>query len=51
MELVMGKDKETKGAIRYSDNDNHNLYLRKEEVTALGNPKHILVKVEPMKES
>ena len=50
MELVLGQNKETKGAIRFADADGHNLYFRKEEVNALGNPKHILVKIEPMKE-
>ncbi len=48
MEIVMTKDKETKGAIRYSDMENHNLYLRKEEAEKLGNPKHILVNVQAM---
>jgi hypothetical protein len=52
VELVLSKDKETKGAIRYADMQGHNLYFRKEEVEALGTPapKHILVKVEVMKE-
>jgi len=48
MELVMSKDKETKGAIRYSDGDNHNLYLRKEEAVQLGKPDHILVTITVM---
>lgn len=51
MEIVMGRDKETKGAVRYSDQENHNLYLRKEEAAKLGNPKHILIKVEVMVEA
>ena len=50
MELVLVKDKGTKGAIRYADMNNHNLYLRKEEAAELGNPKHILVSVQPMME-
>jgi len=48
MEIPMSQDKVTKGAVRYSDMDNHNLYLRKEEAEALGNPKHILVTVKPL---
>jgi len=48
MELVLSQDKVTKGAIRFSDGDNHNLYLRKEEAAKLGNPQHILVTVQPM---
>ena len=48
MDLVLSQDKETKGAVRYADQENHNLYLRKEEAAKLGNPKHILVTVQPM---
>ena len=48
MEIPMSQDKETKGAIRFTDSDTHSLYLRKEEVAELGNPKHILVTVLPM---
>lgn len=48
MEIVMSKDKTTKGAVRYKDEENHNLYLRKAEATALGEPQHILVTVQPM---
>lgn len=50
MEFLMSKDKETKGAVRYADMENHNLYLRKEEASLLGNPKHIVVVIQPMKE-
>lgn len=33
MTFVMNKDKETKGAVRYSDPDGtHNLYFRKDEL-------------------
>ena len=51
MEIIMYQDKETKGAVRFTDGGTHNLYLRKEEAAALANPKHILVKVEAMKEA
>ena len=49
MEIVMTKDKETPGAIRYSDGDNHNIYLRKAEAANLGNPESVKVTVEPNK--
>ena len=51
MEIVMTQDKVTKGAVRFTDQDSHNLYLRKEEVAKLGEPKHILVTVQPMTKS
>jgi len=51
MEIVMTQDKVTKGAIRFADQENHNLYLRKEEVAKLGDPKHILVTVQPMEKN
>lgn len=51
MELILHKDKETKGAVRFADMNNHNLYLRKEEAAELGNPEHILVSVSEMKSS
>lgn len=33
MVLELKKDKETKGAIRYKDKDNHSFYLRKSEIS------------------
>ncbi len=50
MELVLARNKETKGAVRYGDADGHNLYFKKEEAGTLGNPRHILVTVQPMSE-
>ena len=49
MEIVMRQDKVTKGAIRFGDDAGHNLYFRKEEVAAMGNPQAIKVTVEPEK--
>jgi hypothetical protein len=51
MELVLGWEKETKNKIRFGDGDTHELYFTKAEVNALGNPKHLLVKIEPMTEA
>lgn len=51
MEIVMTQDKVTKGAVRYADQENHNLYLRKEEAEKLGNPAHILVTVQLIEQS
>lgn len=48
MELVLGKDKETPGTWRYKeDNDDHpmTIYLTKEQVRELGDPKSIKVKI------
>jgi len=41
----MGRDKETKGAVRYADGAWHNIYLRKEEAEKLGNPQAVEVTV------
>ena len=41
----MKLDKTTKGAKRFSDEAGHNLYLRKEEVTALKDPDMLKVSV------
>lgn len=48
MEVVMSLNKVTNGAIRYSDGESHNLYLRKEEAEKIGNPQHILVIIQPL---
>lgn len=49
MEIVMSKDKETPGAVRYSDGENHNIYLRKSEAAEMGNPESVKVTIEPEK--
>ena len=46
MEIVMVKDKTTPGAVRYNDGENHNIYLRKEEAAAMGNPESVKVTIE-----
>lgn len=43
--LTLEKDKETKGAIRYKDDAQHSIYLRKEEATKLGNPEQVKVQL------
>jgi hypothetical protein len=48
MEILLKKDKETKGTVRYADIENHNLYLKKEEAAELGNPDRIMLTVEPI---
>ena len=49
MEIVMTKDKETPGAVRYSDGESHNIYLRKAEAAEMGNPESVKVTVEANK--
>ena len=46
MKLILTKDKTTKNTIRYTDEQNHNIYLLKPEVEALGNPESIIVTIE-----
>ena len=47
MELTLVKDKVTKnGVVRYGDADNHNIYLKPEEVDKLGNPEAIKVTIK-----
>lgn len=46
MKIKMIKDKETKGAIRYSDGDGHNIYLKKDEAAKLGTPDSVEVTIE-----
>ncbi|MHA1302229.1 MAG: hypothetical protein ACTSPI_00815 [Candidatus Heimdallarchaeaceae archaeon] len=51
LQIEMEKDKETKGAVRYSDKGTpypKSIYLRKEEAEVLGNPNKILVKISPI---
>ena len=48
--ITMVMDKETKGAKRFSDQGTpyaHTLYFRNEEVAKLGDPKEIVVTIEP----
>ena len=46
MELVLVKDKVTKnGVVRFGDADNHNIYLKPEEVRELKNPEAIAVTI------
>ena len=48
IQIEMVKDKETKGAVRYSDGGvpySKNIYLRKEEAEVLGNPDRVSVKI------
>lgn len=49
MEIIMIQEKVTPGTIRYGDGDNHNIYLKKEEVAKLGNPDALKVTIEPNK--
>ena len=49
MEFILMKNKVTKGAIRYSDEKNHNIYLRKEELEEIGNPEKLKLTLTPMK--
>ena len=45
--LTLIKDKVTKnGVVRYGDTDNHNLYLKPDEVQSLGQPDTITITVE-----
>jgi hypothetical protein len=47
MELTLVKDKVTKnGVVRYGDADNHNIYLKPDEVHQLDNPSAIAVTIE-----
>jgi hypothetical protein len=42
MKLTLKKDKVTKnGVVRYGDVDNHNIYLKPEEVEKLGSPETV----------
>ena len=45
MELTLVKNKETPGSIRYADEDSHNIYMKKSEASALGNPEKIKVSI------
>jgi hypothetical protein len=45
MELTLVKMKETPGTFMFSDSDNHNIYLKKPEVNALGNPEKIKITI------
>ena len=49
MEFTMTQDKVTKGAVRYADGSGHNIYLRKEEAAALGNPQNVTVTLDATK--
>lgn len=49
MQFTLKLDKVTKGAVRYGDDDNHNIYLRKEEAHSLGNPEELLITIDAMK--
>lgn len=47
MELKLVKNKVTKnGVIRFGDADNHNIYLKPDEVVTLGNPEVIAVTIK-----
>lgn len=47
MDLILEKDKVTKNkVVRYGDGNSHNIYLKPEEVEALGNPEAIHVTIE-----
>lgn len=47
MKLVLTKDKVTKnGFVRFGDADNHNIYLKPEEVQKLDNPNSLKVTIE-----
>lgn len=51
MEFILMKDKETKGTVRYSDEKNHNIYLKKEALKLIGNPEKLKIIVMPVKSS
>jgi hypothetical protein len=48
MEVILVKDKETPGTVRYADEDGHNIYLKKLEASKLGNPEKIKVSIEAL---
>ena len=50
MEFTLIKDKVTKnGVVRYGDADNHNIYLKPDEVQELGTPAAITVTIDAVK--
>lgn len=41
------KDKDTKNAVRFKDEDGYMLYLPKEKLAEIGNPENIKMMVKP----